>query len=271
MKAKINTAANGVKYITFELFSGAGLRHGFSTCVGGVSGAEYQNMNLGFNRGDTFSNVTTNHRLFAEAIGYDYKKTVLSNQVHGTKIAHVTEEDAGCGMHGEGGISETDGLITDVRNLPIMTFYADCVPLFFYDPVKKVVAAAHSGWRGTVLGIGSIMVEKLVKDNGCRREDILAVIGPSICKDCYEVSRDVIDKFEERFPQHVIDTITTKKDGEKYMLDLWKTNEYILLSSGISKEHLEISGICTCHNPELMISHRKTGGKRGSLAGVLVL
>lgn len=271
MAAKINTAGNGVKYITFDLLSEAGLKHGFSTCIGGVSEAAYQSMNLGFNRGDSFCNVTANHRLFAEAVGYDYKKTVLSDQIHGAKIVHVTKSDAGCGMNGEGGIKDADGLITDVCGLPIMTFYADCVPLFFYDPVKKVIAAAHSGWRGTVCGIGRIMVEKLVEDNGCRREDILAVIGPSICKSCYEVSADVIEKFAEEFPGHILDTIAVKKSKDKYMLDLWGANEYILTSSGISKEHLEISGICTCHNPELMISHRKTGGKRGSMAGVLVL
>ena len=271
LAAKINTAANGVKYITFEILFREGLKHGFSTCVGGVSPAIYQSMNLGFNRGDSFENVTANHRLFAEAVGYDYEKTVLSNQVHGVKIVHVTETDAGHGMNGEGGIKDADGLITDVCGLPIMTFYADCVPLFFYDPVKKVIAAAHSGWRGTVCGIGRIMVDTLVADNGCRREDILAVIGPSICKSCYEVSADVIEQFADVFPKHVIDIIVTKKEKGKYMLDLWGANEYILKDSGISNEHLETSGLCTYHNPELMISHRKTGGIRGSMAGVLVL
>ncbi len=271
MATKINIAANGVKYITFEILSKAGLKHGFSTCVGGVSAASYQSMNLGFNRGDSYENVIENHRLFSEAVGYDYKKTVLSDQIHGAKIVHVTEADAGCGMNGEGGIKDADGLITDVCGLPIMTFYADCVPLFFYDPVKRVIAAAHSGWRGTVCGIGRIMVDTLAADNGCRREDILAVIGPSICKSCYEVSEDVIEQFAGVFPEHVLDIIAVKNDKGKYMLDLWGANEYILKTAGISKEHLETSGLCTYHNPELMISHRKTGGIRGSMAGVLVL
>lgn len=270
MASTIRTADNGVKYITFGIFDNVGLKHGFSTCTGGVSPEAYQGMNLGFNRGDSYNNVINNHRLFAEAVGYDYKKTVLSDQVHETNIVHVTEADAGKGMDGNGGVPKTDGLITDEEGIPLMTFYADCVPLFFYDPVKKVIAAAHSGWRGTVSRIGNIMVERLADDNGCRREDILAVIGPSICKECYEVSDDVADRFAAAFPEH-IDSIAEKKSNGKYMLDLWEANRYILLSAGIKKSNLEIAGICTYHNPDIMISHRKTGGIRGSMAGVVVL
>lgn len=270
LATKIRTADNGVKYLTFGLFDRAGLKHGFSTSVGGVSPDMYQSMNLGFNRGDSYDNVITNHRLFAEAVGYEYKKTVLSDQIHETHIAHVTEADAGTGMDGNGGIKGMDGLITDVPGIPLMTFYADCVPLFFYDPVKKVAAAAHSGWRGTVSKIGNVMVDKLVSDNGCKREDILAVIGPSICKNCYEVSGDVAEKFARSFPDD-IDNIAFKKGNGKYMLDLWEANRHVLVSSGIKEENLEIAEICTFHNPGLMISHRKTGGIRGSMAGVVVL
>lgn len=270
MATTIRTADNGVKYITFGIFDAAGLKHGFSTRVGGVSPDRYQRMNLGFNRGDSYDNVIANHKLFAEAVGYDYKRTVLSGQIHETHIAHVTEADAGTGMDGNGGMKGMDGLITDEEGIPLMTFYADCVPLFFYDPVKKVIAAAHSGWRGTVSRMGAVMVDRLASDNGCRREDILAVIGPSICGKCYEVSSDVAERFAEEFPDD-IDNIAKKKSNDKYMLDLWEANRHILTSSGIKAENLEIAGICTFHNPELMISHRKTGGIRGSLAGVIVL
>lgn len=270
LASTIRTADNGVKYITFGIFDAAGLKHGFSTCVGGVSPAGYQSMNLGFNRGDSYENVIANHRLFAGAVGYDYRKTVLSDQIHETNIAEVTEKDIGTGMDGNGGIKGMDGLITDVPGIPLMTFYADCVPLFFCDPVKKVIAAAHSGWRGTVGKIGKVMVDKLESEKGCNREDILAVIGPSICKDCYEVSGDVAEKFAASFPDD-IDNIAFKKDNGKYMLDLWEANRHVLISSGIKEENLEIAGICTFHNPKLMISHRRTGGVRGSMAGVIVL
>ena len=269
MKSRFVLADNGVLYITFDLFSRAGLTHGFSTRVGGVSSGIYKSMNLSFNRGDDEACVVENHKRFAEAVGYDYEKTVMSDQIHKTDIAHVTEKDSG--FYSRKGITGMDGLITDVPGVPLMTFYADCVPLFFYDPVKKVVAAAHSGWRGTVAGIGRVMVDKLVGDNGCKREDVLAVVGPSICGNCYEVSSDVVDGFSDAYGKDMANSISSPHGDGKFLVDLWEANRYVLKSAGIKDEHIQVSGICTYHNPELMISHRETDGKRGNMAGVVVL
>lgn len=271
MNTRINMAPNGVIYLTFKLFEDAGLKHGFSTRIGGVSKGIYKSMNLSFMRGDDYESVLENHRRFAEAVGYDYTQTVFSDQVHGVHIARVGTEDRGHGMHGEKGISEADGLVTDQAGVPLMTFYADCVPLFFYDPVEKVIASSHSGWRGTVAGMGGHTVEYMVSQMGCNREDILAVIGPSICMDCYEVSADVAEQFMAVYPKSVHNSILRSKKDNKYMLNLWKANEHTLLESGLKQEHIALPDICTCHNPELMISHRETGGQRGNLAGVLVL
>lgn len=268
---KLHVTRNGVVYFSFRLFDDAGVKNGFSTRLGGVSDGIYKSMNLSFHRGDSYENVMNNHRLFAEAVGYDPMQTVFSDQVHKTSIAHVTSADRGHGMHGEKGIPEMDGLITDEPDVPLMTFYADCVPLMFYDPIKNVIASAHSGWRGTVAEIGRVMVDTLVRDNNCRREDILAVIGPSICMDCYEVSEDVVAEFIREFPEKIYEKIIHNKGKGKYQLNLWKANEYILRSSGITDTHLSVPDICTCHNPNLMISHRATYGKRGNMAAVLVL
>lgn len=271
MDTIINMAYNGVVYLTFKLFVDAGLKHGFSTRIGGVSKGIYKSMNLSFQRGDDYDSVLENHRRFAEAVGYDHMSTVFSDQVHGVHIAQVGAGDRGHGMHGEKGINEADGLVTDEPGVPLMTFYADCVPLFFYDPVKKVIASSHSGWRGTVAGIGRHTVDFMNAEMGCKREDILAVIGPSICMDCYEVSADVAGQFEAAFPESVHKDILRGKKDNKYMLNLWNANRHILLDAGIKKEHIQLPDICTCHNPELMISHRETDGKRGNLAGVLIL
>ena len=271
VNTNINMAPNGVIYLTFPLFERAGLKHGFSTRIGGVSDGIYKSMNLSFHRGDDFDNVMENHRRFAEAIGYNHMDTVFSDQIHGVHIARAELSDRGHGMHAEKGIKDADGLVTNVPGVPLMTFYADCVPLFFYDPARKVIAAAHSGWRGTVAGIGKIMVEYMCSNMGCRREDILAVIGPSICMDCYEVSEDVAEQFAEAFLQETHTDILRAKQDSKYMLNLWKANEYILREAGITQNHLSTPDICTCHNPELMISHRQTNGQRGNMAGVLIL
>lgn len=268
---RLHIANNGVVYFSFRLFDEKGIKNGFSTRLGGVSDGIFKSMNLSFQRGDQYENVLENHRLFAEAVGYNHMNSVFSDQIHETSIAHVTAADRGHGMKGEKGIPNMDGLITDEPNVPILTFYADCVPLMFYDPVKKVIAAAHSGWKGTVAGIGRVMVDTLVRDNHCRREDILAVIGPSICWDCYEVSEDVVEAFKSEFPSRLYDKIFIDKDNGKYQLNLWAANEYVLRDAGIAQEHLTLPDICTCHNDELMISHRATGGKRGNMAAVLML
>lgn len=140
---------DGVDYISFDKLDRAGVVNAFSTRIGGVSEGYLGSMNLSFHRGDDADLVMENHRRFATAVGYDYEKLVFSDQVHKTDIYKVTEKDAGKGIIRESDILEIDGLMTDVPGIPLMTFYADCVPVLFYDPVKKVVAANHSGWKGT--------------------------------------------------------------------------------------------------------------------------
>lgn len=270
-RTTFNTADNGVVYLTFDLLEKAGVRHGFSTRKGGVSKGIYESMNLSFHRGDEFGNVLENHRLFADAIGYDYRDTVFSDQIHLTNIARVTEEDKGHGMRGEKGIPEMDGLVTDIPGIPLMTFYADCVPLLFYDPARGVAGAAHAGWRGTVAGMGKCMVDYLHNNMGCNRDDILAVIGPSICMECYEVSADVAEQFFAAFPEEEHGNILLKKENGAYLLDLWEANRLILERSGLKSGHIQSPDICTFHNPELMISHRHTGGMRGNMAAVIML
>lgn len=270
-RTTIHTTDNGVVYLTFELFENASVKHGFSTRKGGVSKGIYESMNFSFHRGDEFENVLENHRLFAEAVGYNYMDTVFSDQIHCTKIARVTKDDMGRGMQGDKGIPEMDGLVTDIPGIPLMTFYADCVPLLFYDPSRKVIGAAHAGWRGTVAGMGRCMVDYLHNNMGCNREDILAVIGPSICMECYEVSGDVASQFMEAFPEENHSNILLEKDNGAYLLNLWEANRIILERAGLKSEHIQSPDICTFHNPDLMISHRYTGGKRGNMAAVIIL
>ena len=200
-----------------------------------------------------------------KAIGFTPDQLVFSNQVHDTKIKIVTKEDCGKVMTG------MDGLMTDEKGICLVTSYADCVPLFFYDPVKGVVAVSHSGWKGTVNRMGKKTVEKMESVYGSKAEDIIAAIGPSICQKCYEISEDVAIQFADAFPEEWYDTFMVDKGNGKYQLDLWKVNEYILLDAGILREHLDITDLCTCCNPELLFSHRASKGKRGNLAGFIRL
>ena len=183
----------GVPFITFPKLSAfdADLLHGCSTRLGGVSEKHLSSMNLSFSRGDDAKKVLENHKRFAKALGYDETKLVFSNQVHGTRFYQVTEKDAGKGITRESDIKEIDGLVTDVCEIPLITFYADCVPLFFYDRKRKVIAMAHSGWRGTVERIGAKMITCMKENYGSIPEDIICAVAPSICQKCYEVIEDV--------------------------------------------------------------------------------
>ena len=168
-------------------------------------------------------------------------------------------------------MTHMDGLATNVKGVPLYTGYADCVPLFFYDPKEEVIGLAHSGWRGTVGRIGAKMVKFLETEYGSRKENLLAAIGPSICRDCYEVSEDVALEFFRELKGHSKEEFLDQKENGKYQLDLWKANEIILLEAGILPEHLDITDICTCCNPDLLFSHRASHGKRGNLGAFMVL
>ena len=127
------------------------LVHGFSSRVGGYSKAPYQGLNMGLTSGDDVAAVIQNRTVFANALGISAEQVVSGMQVHGTNIAHVTKKDAGKGfLDAVAALPDTDGLVTAERNIALMTLYADCVPVLFYDPKQQVIAVCHCGWRGTV-------------------------------------------------------------------------------------------------------------------------
>ncbi len=263
----------GVTYITFPKLSkyDEDMLHGFSTRLGGVSKNYLASMNLSFTRGDDNESVIENHRRFAAALGYDENKLVFSDQVHMTHFHKVTKQDAGKGIIKESDILEIDGLVTNEPGIPIITFYADCVPLFFYDPVRKVIAMAHSGWKGTVERIGEKMVRYMESEYGSRAGDIVCAIAPSICQKCYEVSEDVALRFVEVFGDNQGTDLLYKKDNGKYQLNLHRACEITLLDAGVKHENMDITDICTSCNPEFLFSHRASHGMRGNLAGVMML
>lgn len=263
---------DGVPVLQYPLLNMTGVvNHGISTREGGVSEGIYRSMNLSFSRGDAPENVMENYRRIAKTIGVSVENIVCSVQTHTTNVKIVTREDAGKGVTREKGYTDVDGLITNVPGLCLATFYADCVPLLFVDPVERVVATSHSGWRGTVGKIGKVTVELMEKEFGCKAENIYAAVGPSICQDCYEVSEDVIEQFKENFEEEHWNHLFYKKENEKYQLNLWAANEVILLEAGIRRDHMAVTNLCTCCNPDTLFSHRASRGKRGNLAAFIAL
>ena len=269
--------------IRFRVFDNLpGVNAGFSTRFGGVSSGGLGELNLGFGRGDDPFAVQRNYQIFCGSLGVETGQLVLSDQVHGTDIACVSKEDTCAGIVAgddtnscqvEKKLTAVDGLLTEERGVCLVTAFADCVPLLFYDPVKGCIASSHSGWRGTASGMGRRTVEEMERRFGCKREDILAVVGPSICQNCYEVSEDVIDEMKKNFAAEEMEKIACASQGKqkKYQLDLWAANVLLLQKSGLKPENIHVSGLCTCCNPEFFFSHRASGGQRGNLCGFIML
>ncbi len=261
-----------VPFLQFPLLEESHIvHHGFSTRLGGVSTGIFESMNLSFVRGDDDALVQENYSRIARAIGVKKENMVCSKQTHTTNVLVVTEEHAGNGVTFENQLDDIDGMITNVPELCLATFYADCVPLYFVDIEKRVIGLSHSGWKGTVGKIGAVTIQKMKESFGSQPEDIICAIGPSICQDCYEVSEDVIDEFKGAFAEDYWGKLFYKKANGKYQLDLWKANELIMLEEGIKPEHLAITNVCTCCNSEVLFSHRASKGQRGNLGAFLAL
>ena len=261
-----------VPYLSYPALEAAGIVvHGFSTRMGGVSKGHLASMNLGFSRGDEDIHVHENFERIAASIGFAVSDMVFSSQTHTTNIRVVTDQDRGKGITRALDYTDVDGLVTNIPGLVLTTFYADCVPLFFVDPVAKAIGLSHSGWKGTVGKIGKATVERMVQEYGCQPEHILAAIGPSICQDCYEVSEDVIAEFKQHYREAAWASLFYKKSNGKFQLNLWRANEIVLQEAGILPEHISITNVCTGCNSEWLYSHRASGGMRGSLAAFLGL
>ena len=261
-----------VEYLTFPLLDEVEtVRHLFSTRMGGVSEGIYASMNLSYARGDDKEAVDENFRRIAEIFGTTPDRIVCSKQTHTTNVRLVTEEVCGKGVLYPVEYDDVDGLITNVPGILLCTSYADCVPLYFADVKNKAIGLGHSGWRGTVCRMGEAMLKSMHDAFGTKPEDVIAAIGPSICRDCYEVGEEVAEAFRQSFPEEWRFLLSEGKEAGKYQLDLWEANKRVLLGAGILSDHLAVTDICTCCNSEYLFSHRASKGKRGNLGAFMEL
>lgn len=242
--------------------------HGFSTRLGGVSGGHLASLNLGCHRGDREENLRENYRRFCAATGTDAGRVVMANQVHGTQVRTVGEADIKPDLLAPTPF-EADGLVTDVPGITLVVFSADCIPILLFDPVRRVIAACHSGWRGTAAGMAATAVRAMARRYGCQTEDIRAAIGPGIGGCCFETDSDVPQAMTRQLGDLAVPYIT--RAGEKYRVDLKAVNRAALLRAGLREEHIDVSGECTCCRHDIYWSHRYTHGVRGSQAAVIML
>ncbi|SHI29911.1 peptidoglycan editing factor PgeF [Parasporobacterium paucivorans] len=261
-----------ITYISYPALENTGLvRHGFSTRLGGISKGIFSTMNLSFTRGDEKENVLENFRRFAQALSIDPASVTISDQTHTANVRIMTKADRGKGISKERDFHDVDGMITNEPGVALTTLYADCVPLYFLDPVTKSIGLSHAGWKGTVNKIGKATADAMHSSFGTNPSDLIVCIGPSICQDCYEVSEDVTGMFYGAFTPEQMSSMLKKKANGKYNLDLWKANEFVLREAGIQAENITKPDICTCCNKQTMFSHRGLEGKRGNLAAILML
>lgn len=251
---------------------GSGLTAGFSGREGGVSSAPWASLNIGLHVGDKEQDVTENRRRLTDAIGWPFEAWTCAEQVHGSSVHQVNAEDRGRGrLSMADTIAGCDAIMTDVRGVLLTSFYADCVPLYFYDTEHEAVALAHAGWRGTVAGIAAETIRRMKEAYGSRPDRLLAAIGPSIGDCCYEVDGAVIREVER-----VIDELgltqseaggclKPEPDG-KARINLKEINRQIMIKAGILPTGIELSKWCTGCDSDLFYSHRMEGGKTGRMA-----
>lgn len=261
----------GAAYLTFDrLQSVPFVNHAFSTRLGGVSAGEFSTMNLSFGRGDPDENVLQNYRLFCESAGFDFESLTASAQDHHTFVRRVTAKEKGIGITRPRDMQSVDALVTGEPGVTLVTYYADCTPLFFIDIKKRVIALAHAGWRGTAGRIGARVIACMRENYGTEPDNVLAAVGPAISKCCYEVDESCCSHFKAMTELETEKFIFPKEDG-KYMLDLLEANRQILISAKVPEENITLSDVCTRCNSGLLWSHRATGGRRGGMAAFMCL
>lgn len=256
----------GVRFFTIPSFVQAGgVTCAMSTRIGGVSPKPYNTLNFSRSREHNEENIRENFRRYADAAGFDYTKAIANNYEHGPVVLEAELRDAGRGIVKENLDKHCDGLFTTELNLPLVTYHADCVPLFFYDPKRKAAAICHAGWKGVSMHIIKNAVSSLAQI-GCKHEDILAAVGPCISKKHFEVKRDVSDVFEQTFGDDVIEL----RDNKIYV-DLPKACVKDMLDSGIIAGNITLSDLCTFENERLFFSHRRDKGQTGAMAAAISL
>lgn len=265
---------NNLWFGKFSDFPNDLVTHAVSTRLGGFSKPPFDSLNLALHVGDESADVIANRKKFVQSLGFDISDIVTPNQVHGDKIFRVDENYRGCGCTNYAdSIPETDALITDTPNLPLMLCFADCVPIFFVDAENRAIGLAHGGWKGTLKKIAAKTLLKMRDEFGTRPQDCLIGIAPSIGSCCYEVGGEVITRCKETFPVNHGELLI-ERDG-KIFLDLWRANVIQLLEVGASEKNIDVAGHCTCCESSWYFSYRAAYKKKldrtGRIAAFIAL
>lgn len=266
------TYKNGVELFHFDSLSQFDEIVQFvSTRKGGESPPPYDSLNFGLSSGDNPIKVLRNRDLIAECLGFSGENFVTGRQTHSDKIKIITLDTVHSEqLHQKTPRFEADAMVTDLPNFCLAVAVADCVPVLFYEPFKKIIAVAHAGWKGTVKKIVIGTVEAMKEHFKCRPADIYAGIGPSIGPCCYEVGPEVVESVEQLFTGAGNILSGESRDGHAFF-NLWQANRSLLIEAGIPRKNIEVAGQCTKCNQDRFFSYRGQGSKFGRLAAGIML
>lgn len=261
--------SRGVTFLASELLDRIqGVRHGFSTRVGGVSPAPFNSLNLGFSSGDEIERVKSNWRRFMESSGFGQRPLVHLTQVHSAHAVTLTRAPESP-FH-DGG--EADALVSELPNVGLAVLAADCLPILIVGgSPARVVGAVHAGWRGVVQGAAVKTVERMIQQVGeeLRASEFTIAIGPHIRKCCFEVGPEVIAEF--RKAGDLAEGERARGDGDKSYLDLAAITTRNLVGMGVNPDQIEAVRHCTRCRPDLFFSYRGEGPNRGMQAAAISL
>ncbi len=257
----------GITFLTFPLWeNNTQVSLGFSTRLTGVSSGPFASLNLGLKSGDDIEKVRENRRRFLALWGKREEDLVFGEQVHGSDVVEVNRSVQHYAVP-----PAADGFITARKDVLLGAFSADCVLAFFYEPRLPAVGIAHAGWRGTLQGIFFKVIDKMEEIYSINREEVQVVLAPSIGPCCYEVGPSVVELFPSSSHHQDVVFYAGKKKDYGYF-DLRETNRNVLLKAGVKRDNILVSGYCTCCNPQIFYSYRRSLGKdAGSMMGIIFL
>ncbi|MCA9932502.1 MAG: peptidoglycan editing factor PgeF [Anaerolineales bacterium] len=260
---------NDIPYFEFESLNSNGrIQHAIFTRQGGVSPAPFESLNLSVSVPDEKDRVYANRRRAYGLYGRDTATVVHAHLVHGRDVARVTQANNGTW------IPHVDGIITDEPGCALTMNYADCAPIFLYDPVRQAIGLGHAGWQGAIKDLPGAMVRAMQQQFGCQPADLLAGIGPCIGPCCYEVGEPVISAVHAAFddPDTLLianGQLSIANRQSSIVFDLPEANRRNLARAGV--QHIEQSGFCTACRTDLFYSHRAEKGRTGRFGTIFVL
>ena len=250
----------GIFYYSSPLLDSYGVVNAFPERSGGFSAGIYSSLNFTTSTGDAEETVKKNVEKFLSVFSSSPGQAVRTHQIHGVDILEAGSAAAPAGAGLLFPIAPSDGLITADPDLTLLAGSADCSLILLYDPVRRLAAALHAGWRGAARDMAGRGVEAMLA-RGARPEDLLAFLPPAIGPCCFETDGDVPDAMRRGFGREADPFLVPLTPG-RYKVDLPAINAHALFRRGLKAEHIEVTRLCSCCH-EVFYSHRRDGRRRG--------